>query len=105
MKKYLNKYTYLLFGLITLIIISIFIIIPNFETEEFSQEVIEDIIDGVTTTSIQSNNEESQTQEVNENNEDSLEISKEETSEITKKFTAFTADKDVAGFEIGRAHV
>ena len=99
MKKYLNKYTYLLFGLITLIIISIFIIIPNFETEEFSQEVIEDIIDGVTTTSIQSNNEESQTQEVNENNEDSLEISKEETSEITKKFTAFTADKDVAGFD------
>tara|TARA_B100001250_G_scaffold413546_1_gene448034 strand:- start:1981 stop:3120 length:1140 start_codon:yes stop_codon:yes gene_type:complete len=99
MKKYLNKYTYLLFGLTTLIIISIFIIIPNFETEEFSQEVIEDIIDGVTTTSIQSNNEESQTQEVNENNEDSLEISKEETSEITKKFTAFTADKDVAGFD------
>ena len=99
MKKYLNKYTYLLFGLITLIIISIFIIIPNFETEEFSQEVIEDIIDGVTTTSMQNNNEESQTQEVNENNEDSLEISKEETSEITKKFTAFTADKDVAGFD------
>ena len=99
MKKYLNKYTYLLFGLITLIIISIFIIIPNFQTEEFSQKVIEDIIDGVTTTSIKNNNEESQTQEVNENKEDSLEISKEETSEITKKFTAFSADKDVAGFD------
>ena len=99
MKKYLNKYTYLLFGLIALIIISIFIIVPNFQTEEFSQKVIEDIIDGVTTTSIKNNNEESQTQEVNENKEDSLEISKEETSEITKKFTAFSADKDVVGFD------
>ena len=52
-KKYLNKYTYLLIGLIVLIITSIYIIIPNFQTEEFSQEVIENIIEGVTTTSIQ----------------------------------------------------
>ena len=57
-KKYLNKYTYLLIGLIVLIITSIFIIIPNFQTEEFSQEVIEDIIEGVTTTSIQDNKQE-----------------------------------------------
>ena len=95
-KKYLNKYTYLLIGLISLIIISVFIIIPNFQTEEFSQEVIEDIIEGVTTTSIQNNNEENQTEEVNKTN---LEISKEEQSEITKKFTAFSANKDVTGFD------
>ena len=58
-KKYLNKYTYLFIGLIVLIITSIFIIIPNFQTEEFSQEVIEDIIEGVTTTtSLQDNVEE-----------------------------------------------
>ena len=99
LKKYLNKYTYLLFGLIALITISIFVIIPNFQTEEFSQEVIEDIIEGVTTTSIQNNNEESQTQEINETNENSLEISEEETNEITKKFTAFSADRDVKGFD------
>ena len=97
--KYLNKYTYLFFGLITLIIISIFIIIPNFETEEFSQEVIEDIIDGVTTTSLQNSNEENQTQELNVPKEEKLNISKEETSLITKNFTAFTADKDVVGFD------
>ena len=61
--KYLNKYTYLLFALIVLIITTIFIIIPNFQTEEFSQEVIEDIIEGVTTTSIQVNEQEIQTEE------------------------------------------
>ena len=98
-KKYLNRYTYLLLGLIILIIIGIFIIIPNFQTEEFSQEVIEDIIDGVTTTSMQNNNEESQTQEVSESAEDVLEISKEQQNEITKKFTAFSANKDITGFD------
>jgi len=98
-KKYLNRYTYLLLGLIIFIIIGIFIIIPNFQTEEFSQEVIEDIIDGVTTTSMQNNNEESQTQEVSESVEDVLEISKEQQDEITKKFTAFSANKDITGFD------
>ena len=98
-KKYLNRYTYLLLGLIILIIIGIFIIIPNFQTEEFSQEVIENIIDGVTTTSMQNNNEESQTQEVSESAEDVIEISKEQQNEITKKFTAFSANKDITGFD------
>ena len=98
-KKYLNRYTYLLLGLIIFIIIGIFIIIPNFQTEEFSQEVIEDIIDGVTTTSMQNNNEESQTQEVSESAEDVLEISKEQQNEINKMFTAFSANKDITGFD------
>ena len=98
-KKYLNRYTYLLLGLIIFIIIGIFIIIPNFQTEEFSQEVIENIIDGVTTTSMQNNNEESQTQEVSESVEDVLEISKEQQDEINKKFTAFSANKDITGFD------
>ena len=99
LKKYLNKYTYLLFALIALITISILIIIPNFQTEEFNQEVIEDIIEGVTTTSIQNNNEESQSQEVNESKEDSLEIPQEETKVITNQFNAFSANKDVTGFD------
>ena len=58
-KKYLNKYTYLLIGLIVLIVSSVLFIIPNFETEEFSQEVIEDIVEGITTTTV-INNEEDQ---------------------------------------------
>ena len=98
-KKYLNKYTYLLIGLILLTITSIFIIIPNFQTEEFSQEVIENIIEGVTTTSVQNNNQEME----NEKNDitllEELDISKEQTNEITKNFNVFTADKEITGFD------
>ena len=98
-KKYLNKYTYLLIGLIVLIITSILIIIPNFQTEEFSQEVIEDIIEGVTTTSIQYNEQEIQSEESGNLSFEELEISIEQTNEITKNFNVFTASEDIKGFD------
>ena len=103
-KKYLNKYTYLFIALIFLIIIGIFVIVPNFQTEEFSQEVIEDIIEGVTTTSSpissENNNEESQQQETNNlTDQENLKISEEQTNKITQIFTSFTADKDITGFD------
>ena len=98
-KKYLNKYTYLLIGLIVVIITSIFIIIPNFQTEEFSQEVIEDIIDGVTTTSIQGNDQENQSEESTNLSIEELEISKEQTNELTKNFNMFTANQEIEGFD------
>ena len=99
-KKYLNKYTYLFIGLVSLIITSIFVIIPNFQTEEFNQDVIDDIIKGVTTTSTLKINEENQKEEFKElKDEDNLEISEEETNELTQNFTAFTAYKEVVGFD------
>ena len=103
-KKYFNKYTYLFIGLIVLIFIGIFVIVPNFQREEFSQEVIDDIIEGVTTTSSPSssenNNEGSQKEETNNlTDQDNLNISKEQTNEITQNFTAFTANKDITGFD------
>ena len=98
-KKYLNKYTYLLIGLIVLIITSIYIIIPNFQTEEFSQEVIENIIEGVTTTSIQDNEQEIQSEESSNPSFEELEISIEQTNEITKNFNVFTASEDIKGFD------
>jgi len=98
-KKYLNKYTYLLIGLIALIITSIFIIIPNFQTEEFSQEVIEDIIDGVTTTSMQDNEQENQSEESSNLSSEELEISKEQTNELTKNLNMFTATQEIKGFD------
>ncbi len=103
-KKYFNKYTYLFIGLIVLIFIGIFVIVPNFQREEFSQEVIDDIIEGVTTTSSpnssENNNEGSQKEEPNNLTvQDNLEISKEQTNEIIKNFTAFTANKDITGFD------
>ena len=98
-KKYFNKYTYLFFGLIVLIITSIFIIIPNFQTEEFSQDVIEDIIEGVTTTSIQDNVQEIQTEESSNLQFEELEISKEQTNQITNNFNMFAANEEIDGFE------
>jgi len=98
-KKYLNKYTYLLIGLIVLIITSIYIIIPNFQTEEFSQEVIENIIEGVTTTSIQNSEQEIQSEESSNPSFEELEISIEQTNELTKNFNRFTASEDIKGFD------
>ena len=98
-KKYLNKYTYLLIGLIVLIITSIYIIIPNFQTEEFSQEVIENIIEGVTTTSIQNSEQEIQSEECSNPSFEELEISIEQTNELTKNFNRFTASEDIKGFD------
>ena len=98
-KKYFNKYTYLLIGLIVVIITSIFIIIPNFQTEEFSQEVIENIIEGVTTTSIQNSEQEIQSEESSNPSFEELEISKEQTNELTKNFNRFTASEDIKGFD------
>ena len=98
-KKYLNKYTYLLIGLIILIITSIFIIIPNFQTEEFSQEVIEDIIEGVTTTSIQDNEQETETEESSNLSTEELKISMEETNQITENFNMFVASEEIEGFD------
>ena len=78
---------------------SIFIIIPNFQTEEFSQEVIEDIIEGVTTTSIQDGKQEIESEGSSNLSFEELEISKEQTNEITKNFNMFTATEDINGFD------
>ena len=51
--KIFNRYTYLLLGLIVISSIVVSTLIPNLQTEEFDQNVIDDIIDGVTTTTVQ----------------------------------------------------
>ena len=85
--KYLNKYTYLLLGLIITSAITIAFIIPNFQREEFSQDVIDDIIEGVTTTSTTSvENDDIEVIENNEQTEDEedLIITDEEINKIEK---------------------
>ena len=54
-------------------------IIPNFETEEFSQEVIEDIVEGITTTTVINTIQE------DESNISSQEVFKEEDLQITEE--------------------
>tara|TARA_Y100000992_G_scaffold52920_1_gene31483 strand:- start:208 stop:1338 length:1131 start_codon:yes stop_codon:yes gene_type:complete len=67
--KIFNKYTYLLFGILMISALVIINFIPNLETEEFDQEVIDDIIEGVTTTTIEVTNSEDL-----DESQDSLEI-------------------------------
>ena len=83
--KILNKYTYLFLGILVVSAIVILNFIPNLETEEFDQEVIDDIIEGVTTTTLPSSNN-----NLNENNEselvDQLVLTEEAVSFINKRF-------------------
>jgi len=99
-RKYLNKYTYLTMALVILVISTILFIIPNFQTEEFSQEVIDDIIQGVTTTTVTANIAENQSnnnsQEILE--EDELDISEEEIGKIQDILTNNKSDKIIEGF-------
>ena len=48
--KILHKSTYLLLGILVLISIVLLTIIPSFETQEFDQGRINEISEGVTTT-------------------------------------------------------
>ena len=63
--KIFNKYTFLFLGLIVFATILIVNFIPNLQTEEFDQQVIDNIIEGVTTTTIEMEN--------NVNKDDNLE--------------------------------
>ena len=99
--KYLNKYTYLVIGLILLAVLTVTLIIPNFQREEFSQEVIEDIVEGVTTTTEVSIEEIAE----NENNEEAnqkedLEISKEEEDKIEKLLINNNIKEDITDFDV-----
>tara|TARA_B100000902_G_scaffold280021_1_gene265832 strand:+ start:1156 stop:2283 length:1128 start_codon:yes stop_codon:yes gene_type:complete len=80
--KFFNKYTYLFIGIIGIIAIGIFIIIPNFQTEEFDQGVIEDIAKGVSTTTVFKDNEEDLIEEMSIQDESFENISDDEVSEI-----------------------
>ena len=55
--KIFNKYTYLFLGITVLAAIVVINFIPNFETEEFDQQVIDYIIEGVTTTTMPTANQ------------------------------------------------
>ena len=100
LNKYLNKYTYLLIFIISIVVITLFLIIPNFQTEEFNQDVIENIIEGVTTTSINILGSDQGAGEANNLEEtQNLNISEEQTNQLTKNFNVFSAQKDVTGFD------
>ena len=96
----LNKYTYLFLGLLGIAGIVILVFLPNLETEEFSQDVIDDIIEGVTTTSIlEADTNEASINESLANFEDELIISIQDKSQIEEKLLYNNFDKEIDSFD------
>ena len=96
----LNKYTYLFLGLLGIAGIVILVFLPNLETEEFSQDVIDDIIEGVTTTSIlEADTNEASIDESLTNFEDELIISIQDKSQIEEKLLYNNFDKEIDSFD------
>ena len=96
----LNKYTYLFLGLLAISGIVILVFLPNLETEEFSQDVIDDIIEGVTTTSIlEDNTDEASVDESLANFEDELFISLQDKSQIEEKLLYNNFEKEIDSFD------
>ena len=96
----LNKYTYLFLGLLGIAGIVILVFLPNLETEEFSQDVIDDIIEGVTTTSIvEADTNEASIDESFANFEDELIISIQDKSQIEEKLLYNNFEKEIDSFD------
>ena len=96
----LNKYTYLFLGLLGIAGIVILVFLPNLETEEFSQDVIDDIIEGVTTTSIlEADTNEASIDDSLANFEDELIISIQDKSQIEEKLLYNNFEKEIDSFD------
>ena len=96
----LNKYTYLFLGLLAIAGIVILVFLPNLETEEFSQDVIDDIIEGVTTTSIlEADTNEVSIDESLANFEDELIISIQDKSQIEERLLYNNFEKEIDSFD------
>ena len=102
--KIFNKYTYLFLGLIVVAAIVIINFIPNLETEEFDQQVIDNIIEGVTTTTepTQNENEEvvsSDNATINTENEVNVIITEEDLPKIGDLLKFNEVDKEITNFD------
>ena len=96
-----NKYTSLFILIIGLAAITLFVFLPNFETEEFDQDVIDNIIEGVTTTTLPNNSS-----QLAENDSESdisedlpLVISQQEVSKIEKILENNKFESEILDFE------
>ena len=97
--KYLNKYTYLLVGVLIIAVLTLTLIIPNFQREEFSQDVIDDIIEGVTTTTELAVQESTESVDEIKVKEDLI-ITEEEESEIEKLLINNKIKQEITDFDV-----
>ncbi len=100
--KIFNKYTYLFLGIIVLATIIILNFIPDLETEEFDQEVIDDIIEGVTTTTIEQNIDQNNDQNTKDSiaSIDELVLTEKEISDIDKVLVFNEFEKEITNFDV-----
>ena len=96
-----NKYTSLFILIIGIAAITLFVFLPNFETEEFDQDVIDNIIEGVTTTTLPNNSS-----QLAENDSESdisedlpLVISEQEVSKIETILENNKFESEILDFE------
>ena len=96
-----NKYTSLFILIIGIAAITLFIFLPNFETEEFDQDVIDNIIEGVTTTTLPNNSSQlaENDSESNISEDLPLVISQQEVSKIEKILENNKFESEILDFE------
>ena len=99
--KIFNKYTYLFLGILFLAGLIIFNFLPDLNREEFDQEVIDNIVEGVTTTTIKSlENENDDSNEITPlpfDEEIVLSDSEESNIQEILKFNSF--ENKITGFD------
>tara|TARA_B100001093_G_scaffold141021_1_gene133474 strand:- start:2029 stop:3153 length:1125 start_codon:yes stop_codon:yes gene_type:complete len=96
--KILNKYTYLFIGVLLTSAIVVLTIIPRFETQEFNPQRVEDISQGLTTTTSSA----SETLDSNSENQTTStlpEINESEQSEIEKLLVNNAATAKIANYK------
>ena len=96
-----NKYTSLFILIIGIAAITLFVFLPNFETEEFDQDVIDNIIEGVTTTTLPNNSSQLAENDSESNISDDLPlvISQQEVSKIEKILENNKFESEILDFE------
>tara|TARA_Y100000992_G_C21261415_1_gene491493 strand:- start:607 stop:1734 length:1128 start_codon:yes stop_codon:yes gene_type:complete len=97
--KLLNKYTYLFLGIIVVAAIVVFNFLPNLETEEFDQQVIDDIIEGVTTTTNPQNDTNVQQNNEPESQLEEIIITEDEIPQIEKLLIFNTFENEINDFD------
>ena len=96
-----NKYTSLFILIIGTAAITLFVFLPNFETEEFDQDVIDNIIEGVTTTTLPNNSSQLAENDAESNISEDLPlvISQQEVSKIEKILENNKFESEILDFE------
>ena len=99
--KILNKYTYLFLGLLIVSAIVILNFIPNLETEEFDQEVIDNIIEGVTTTTEVSSSDNNQNENLESINiDDQLVLTESQILDIDQILIHNEFEEEIDSFDV-----